>query len=358
MSIPDRPIGAPMRRFRTRLSRVAWLGGLAIVATSVTIAAIRSGSVTTAPSLVEARSISSPLPAQPLNQAPGNSATSANGSDYETRLAFVSATIERDLYSDGMEAGLSEALVNRLAEIFAWDIDFARHVQPGDSFAVIYEERYWLGQKVADGQIRAAEFVNDGIAYRAIAQRDEYGFTHYYTPNGMGMQRMFLRAPLEYTRISSGYTLKRFHPILKSWTAHRGIDYAAATGTPVRATATGRVLAIGANGGYGKRIVLTHGGQYNTLYAHLSGFQSGLREGSLVEQGQIIGYVGATGLATGPHLHYEFQLNGKHHDPLRFRFPGATPIPARWRPEFEQNMRNHIAQLDRISATARLADAR
>jgi len=355
MPTPDRPARVSTHQSRARLRTLAWLGALAVVATSVTIAAIRSGSVSTAPSEFDNQATRQAKLAPPANETLGNA--TPNNAEYETRLAYVSATIEHDLYSDGMEAGLSEALINRLAEIFAWDIDFARHVKPGDSFAVVYEERYWLGQKVADGQIRAAEFVNGGNIYRAIAQRDEYGFTHYYTPNGMSMQRMFLRAPLEYTRISSGYTLKRFHPILKSWTAHRGIDYAAATGTPVRATATGRVLAIGKNGGYGKRIVLTHGGQYNTLYAHLSRFQSGLREGSLVEQGQIIGYVGATGLATGPHLHYEFQVNGKHQDPLRFRFPGATPIPARWRVEFEQNMHDLVAQLDRISAPARLAAA-
>jgi murein DD-endopeptidase MepM/ murein hydrolase activator NlpD len=355
MPTSDRPVRVPTRHSRIPVRALAWLGVLAVVATSVTIAAIRSGSVTTAPNSADAAVQRPPIVASTRDPAVGMASTGDR--EYETRLAYVSVTIERDLYSDGMEAGLSEALVSRLAEIFAWDIDFARHVQPGDSLAVVYEERYWLGQKVADGQIRAAEFVNGGTTYRAIAQRDEYGFTHYYTPNGMSMQRMFLRAPLEYTRISSGYTLKRFHPILKSWTAHRGIDYAAATGTPVRATATGRILAIGNYGGYGKRIVLTHGGQYNTLYAHLSRFQPGLREGSLVEQGQIIGYVGATGLATGPHLHYEFHVNGKHHDPLRFRFPGATPIAARWRPKFDRNMRELVAQLDRISAPARFAAA-
>jgi murein DD-endopeptidase MepM/ murein hydrolase activator NlpD len=301
-----------------------------------------------------------PTPALVLVPAPHDTAAEAarKAARIEVRLAYAAGTVETGLFDDALHAGMSEALVARLAEIFAWDVDFARSVQPGDSFAVVYEERYWLGQKVADGAILAAELVSGGQTYRAIAHRDRYGYSQYYTPEGLSLRRMFLRAPLEYTRISSGYTLKRLHPILKSVTAHRGIDYAAPSDTPVRSTATGRILAIGRDGGYGNRVAISHGGVYSTLYAHLSRFAPGLRAGSLVEQGQIVGYVGATGLATGPHLHYEFQVNGAHRDPLRFAFPGATPIAPEGRAEFERNARLYSAQLDRISPQIRLAAAR
>lgn len=271
----------------------------------------------------------------------------------ETRLAYASGTVETNLFDDGQEAGLTDALIIKLTEIFGWDVDFALGVRKGDRFVVIYEERYWLGQKVGDGQILAAEFVNRGRTLRAIGRRDANGFTHYYTPDGMEMQRMFLRTPVKYTRISSRYTetAGRLHPILKRMTAHRGIDYAAPTGTPVRATAVGRVLALGPDGGYGNRVIVNHGGKYETVYGHLSKFEPGLRDGSRVEQGQIIGYVGSTGLSTGPHLHYEFRVDGSHRDPLHYAFPAAARMAAEIRADFVKDAPMWTAKLDTMGGT-------
>jgi murein DD-endopeptidase MepM/ murein hydrolase activator NlpD len=317
----------------------------AAAVTTVTIASNRAG----------AKPVS--LPASP-GAAPGGPtlavADAPAGADapvLETRLAYASGTIETNLFDDGQEAGLSDALISKLTKIFDWDVDFALGVRPGDRFSVVYEERYWLGQKVADGRILAAEFVNRGRAIRAIAHTDELGFTQYYTPSGLEMQRMFLRTPVKYTRISSRYTDKatRFHPILKHFTAHRAIDYAAPTGTPVRATAVGRIFAIGRDGGYGNRIIIVHGDHYRTVYGHLQRFETGLREGSPVAQGQIIGYVGSTGLATGPHLHYEFVADGVHHDPLSFKFPVAKQMPATLRDAFLQDAPQWEARLDSIA---------
>lgn len=278
--------------------------------------------------------------------------------NFETRLAYVAGAIESSLFEDGQGAGLSDPLIMKLVEIFGWDIDFARDLRAGDRFSVIHEEKYWLGQKIADGPILAAEFVNQDRRFRVLAHRDASGTNAYYTPEGLSVRRPFLRTPIEFSRVSSGYTLKRFHPILKTWTAHRGVDYAAPTGTPVRATATGRVLALGTDGGYGKRIIIRHGGAYSTVYGHLNGYARGLRAGSHVEQGQIIGYVGSTGLSTGPHLHYELQVDGVHRDPLRFKFPSGQPIAADQREKFRADIAPLLAQLERIGTSTLLAASR
>lgn len=267
---------------------------------------------------------------------------------FESRLAHVSGTIDSSLFEDGLAAGLSESVILRLVEIFGWDIDFAQQIRSGDSFAVIYEEKAWHGQKIADGPILAAEFINQGRTYRAVGFRNARGQMEYYSPEGLSLRRAFLRTPVELSRISSRFAM-RFHPVLKTWRAHTGVDYAAPTGTPVRATAAGRIAALGWNGGYGKAITIRHGGTYSTLYGHLSRFHPSLRVGSIVEQGQIIGYVGATGLATGPHLHYELHVNGKYQNPLTFKFPGAAPIPAEHRQAFLQAVSALASRLDFIS---------
>lgn len=270
----------------------------------------------------------------------------------ETRLAHVSGTIHTSLFDDGHDAGLSDALVLKLVEIFGWDIDFALDIRPGDRFSVIHEEKYWLGQRIADGAILAAEFVNRGRTHRAFAYRDPSGVTRYYEDDGQSKQRDFLRTPIEFSRISSGFSLNRFHPILKTWTAHKGVDYAAPSGTPVRATAEGRVLEIGTEGGYGKRIVLRHNGAHSTLYAHLSRFQNKLRRGSHVTQGQVIGYVGTSGLSTGPHLHYEFRVDGEHRNSLKMKFPGSAPIPAEYREAFLSESHALSVRLETIALPA------
>jgi murein DD-endopeptidase MepM/ murein hydrolase activator NlpD len=274
---------------------------------------------------------------------------------FETRVIHVTGAIESSLFEDGQDAGLSDNLVMKLVEIFGWDIDFALDLRRGDSFSVIHEEKFWRGQKVMDGDILAAEFVNQGRAFRAIAFRDANGYTSYYTPDGTSVRRAFLRTPVEFSRITSRFTTSRYHPVLKTRRAHKGVDYAAPTGTPVRATASGRILAIGTQGGYGKRIVVRHNATYSTVYAHLSRFRSGLRVGSFVDQGQTIGYVGATGLASGPHLHYEFQVNGAHRNPLTFKSPGGGRIAPQNRDEFAKLADTWSARLDIIGHGTRVA---
>jgi murein DD-endopeptidase MepM/ murein hydrolase activator NlpD len=277
---------------------------------------------------------------------------------FETRIAHITGTIESSLFEDGQEAGLADALIMKVVEIFGWDIDFALDLRRGDSFSVIHEEKYWQGQKIADGPILAAEFVSQGKVYRAIGYHDASGFTSYYTPEGMSMRRQFLRTPVEFSRITSRFSSGRFHPILKTWRAHNSVDYGAPVGTPVRATSMGKILSLGLKGGYGKCIIIRHGGAYSTLYAHLSRFNTNIRVGSYVEQGQIIGYVGQTGLATGPHLHYEFQVNGEHRNPLTYKFPGSTPIAAENRQDFERTAQIRMAQLDLIGRGTRVASGK
>ena len=254
-------------------------------------------------------------------------------SDYEVRLARVAGIIERSLFDDGQAAGLSDRLIGELGDIFGWDIDFVVDLQRGDRFTVLYEEKYWRGQKIADGDILAAEFVNQGRRYRAIAHRIADGRLEYYTPDGLALRRTFLRTPVRFSRVSSTFSGARYHPILKTWRAHNGVDYDAPLGTPVRATASGRIAAMGWNGGYGNIVAIRHAGPYSTVYAHLARHRHGLRAGQAVEQGEIIGYVGQTGLATAPHLHYEIQVNGVQRDPLTFKLPASAreAVPAEGR---------------------------
>lgn len=265
--------------------------------------------------------------------------------DIQTRYAYVTGTIDSSLFLSGQEAGLSDALIMRLTEIFGWDIDFAINLRKGDSFSVIHEEKYWLGQKIADGPILAAEFVNQGKVYRAIGLRNELGRLEYFTPERRSIRRPFLRTPVQFSRISSRYG-KRKHPILGRWRAHTGVDYAAPRGTPIRATSSGRVSFKGSKGGYGRTIIVKHGFELSTLYGHMQKFDPRVRLGSYVEQGQIIGYVGSSGLATGPHLHYELRLNGVHHNPLTYPLPKASQIAEQQLPEFEQLLARWSPRLD------------
>lgn len=270
---------------------------------------------------------------------------SATGS-FETRLVYRAGSIERSLFEDGRDAGLSDPLILKLAEIFGWDIDFALDLREGDRFVVIYEEKFWFGKKISDGAILAAEFWNRGRAYRAIGFRDAYGRVNYFTPAGKSLRRPFLRTPVQFGSVSSRFSTSRYHPILKTWRAHNGVDYSAPVGTAVHATANGRIMAVGPNGGYGNTIVIDHGNSFSTLYAHLSRYRPGLRVGQHVEQGEVIGYVGKTGLATGAHLHYEFQVHGKHQNPLAFEFPPGDAIAPVLRDEFSRSARAWVTRLD------------
>jgi murein DD-endopeptidase MepM/ murein hydrolase activator NlpD len=269
-------------------------------------------------------------------------------SELETRIKESTGTIEQSLYQAGLDAGLSDNLVMRLISIYGWDIDFALDIRKGDKFRIIYEEKYKDGRKVNDGAILVTEFNNRGRAFRAARYTAPDGKTGYYDEDGFSMRKAFLRTPLKFNRISSGFSLSRKHPILNRIRAHRGVDYAAPSGTPVKATGDGIVAEMGKNGGYGNMIVLRHAGIYNTVYAHLLSFARGLKPGQHVEQGDIIGYVGKTGLATGPHLHYEFRVNGVHKDPLTVDLPKALRIPDRQMAQFRQQTLPLFAQLDGI----------
>jgi murein DD-endopeptidase MepM/ murein hydrolase activator NlpD len=246
--------------------------------------------------------------------------------EFERRVLMQSGEIRSSLFAATDAAGLSDAVAIQVADIFSTDIDFHRDLRRGDRFTVVYEMLYDQGEPVRSGRLLAAEFVNQGRTLQAVYFDYAEGRGGYYTPDGKNIRKAFLRSPLEFSRISSGFSM-RFHPILKQWRAHRGIDYAAPTGTRVKATGDGIVQFAGRHqGGYGNLVVLRHQSKYTTWYGHLSGFAKDMRKGARVAQGDVIGYVGATGLATGPHLHYEFRINDVHQNPLRVVLPSAPPI--------------------------------
>lgn len=272
----------------------------------------------------------------------------------ERRLAHGAGIIDGSLFGAGHESGLSDPLIMEMADIFRWDIDFAQNLRSGDSFAVLYEEYYLAGEKVRDGEILAAEFVNRDKTYRAIRFKQGDADARYYSPDGLGLRKDFLVTPVKFTRISSGFNLNRYHPVLHRIRAHKGVDYAAPHGTPITAAGNARIEFKGIKGGYGNTIILKHAGDYTTLYAHMSGFAKGLKQGDAVKQGQIIGYLGRSGLATGPHLHYEFRIKGVHADPLSVKLPRAETIADAHRQAFLQEAGKLTAQLD-IVKTTRLA---
>jgi murein DD-endopeptidase MepM/ murein hydrolase activator NlpD len=275
--------------------------------------------------------------------------------ELETRIKHANVTIDNSLFLSGIAAGLSDNLIMQLVAIYGWDIDFALDIRSGDHFSMIYEERYKNGSKVSEGPILAVKFVNQNNPYRAVRYTDEKGRTDYYSETGRSMRKAFLRTPVNFTRISSRFSLKRKHPILNTVRAHRGVDYAAPRGTPVKATGDGTVTSVGRNKGLGKAIIIKHGGRYSTVYAHLSRYKKGIKTGTRVKQGQIIGYVGMTGLASGPHLHYEFRVNGVHRNPLKVKLPQATGIPEGKIKHFSAQIEPLLAELDSISDQSRLA---
>ena len=246
----------------------------------------------------------------------------------ETRRRTATATIDSSLFQAAESADISDTVALKLANVFAWDIDFVLDIREGDRFTAVYEQIYQDGKYLHDGEVLAAEFVNDGKVYRAVRYTAEDGSTGYYTPDGKPMRKAFLRAPVDFTRVSSVFNPARLHPILNTIRGHMGTDYAAPTGTPVHAAGDGRVSFEGTRGGYGNAIVLAHSNSISTLYGHMSRFATHVHQGSHVSQGDIIGYVGMTGLATGPHLHYEYLLNGVHMNPQTVKLPGAEPLRA------------------------------
>lgn len=264
----------------------------------------------------------------------------------EKRTNRASATIQDSLFMAGRTAGLSDNITMELAGIFGWDIDFALDIRTGDQFTVIYEELFREGDKIGDGAIIAAEFTNQGRTYQAIRYQRPDGETDYYSPDGRSMRKAFLRTPVNFTRISSHFNLKRKHPVLNKVRAHKGVDYAAPKGTPVKAVGDGKVIFKGRKGGYGRVVIIQHGTKYSTLYAHLNSYDRKAKVGGRVKQGQTIGYVGMSGLATGPHLHYEFRVNGVHRNPLRVKLPAAEPLPKKYMADFNAHSETLLSQLD------------
>ncbi len=268
----------------------------------------------------------------------------------ERRTHVAHGVVERSLFETGNQAGLSDAMVLKLATAFGYDIYFAQDLRQGDSFTVIYDDVYCEGERMHDGDIIAATFVNRGKRFSAFRYTDATGSTIYYSGDGRPLRKEFLRTPVEFTRISSMFTAGRMHPILGTMRAHRGVDYAAPTGTPIHAAGEGKVAFKGWQGGYGNVVVLQHGGHYSTLYGHMSKIAS-LNVGQRVSQGQTIGFVGMTGLATGPHLHYEFRVDGTHRDPLTVTLPKPEPLPAVELAKFQRTTGPMLAKLKTLEAT-------
>lgn len=264
------------------------------------------------------------------------------------QVLMTSGEIETSLFAATDAAGLSDGVATQLSEIFSGEMDFHRDLRPGDRFSVVYEGVYADGELVRTGRILAAEFVNRGRSVRAVYFQDGHGEGSYYTPSGRNVRGQFLLSPLEFSRITSGFSTARLHPVLNVLRAHKGVDYAAPIGSKVRATADGTVEFAAVRGGYGKVVVLNHKGEYSTVYGHLSGFASGVHPGQRVHQGDVIGFVGMTGLATGPHLHYEFLVHGVHHDPLGDAMPAGAPIVGSAYQDFRRATEPLLARLEMI----------
>jgi len=265
--------------------------------------------------------------------------------EMEVRSAGVHGEVESTLWEAAIDAGLDSAVIDLLARTFEWNIDFSQEVRSGDSFTVVYEEFWRDGVRLRTGDIIAAEYVNRGKSYRAARYVDAEGVSDLFTPEGVNVERAFLRYPVDFTRISSNFNPNRRHPILNTIRAHRGVDLAAATGTEIYAAGDGKIIARGANGSYGNRIEIQHGGGITTLYAHLNSFGR-FRVGDRVEQGEVIGYVGMTGGATGPHLHYEYRVNGVHQNPRTVDLPEAEPIAREYLADFQASTASLWHQLD------------
>jgi murein DD-endopeptidase MepM/ murein hydrolase activator NlpD len=268
------------------------------------------------------------------------------------RVMYATGTIRSSLFAATDAADIPDAIAMQITRVFATDIDFHTDLRKGDRFSVAYEMLYDSGELVAPGRILAAEFVNDGRVYHAVLFNDGEGDESYYSLDGTNRAKAFLRSPVEFSRVSSGFG-GRVHPIFKNWRAHTGVDFAARHGTRVIASADGHVVAAGRRGGYGNAIEIRHGGGITTLYAHLSGFAKGIRAGTRVRQGEPIGFVGSTGFATGPHLHYEFKISGIHQDPMRVALPKAEPVPPRLRSRFLDVAGRARETIELVSASVR-----
>src|SRR5262245_25156539 len=267
------------------------------------------------------------------------------------RVYVKKGEIRSSLFAAADEAGMPDSVTIQIADVFSGDIDFHRDLRRGDRFTVVYEVVHHQGRPLRSGRVLAAEFVNNRKTLRAVWFVDEEGRGGYYTPDGSNLRKAFLRSALEFSRVTSGFAM-RLHPIMNEWRAHKGVDYGAPAGTRVRATGDGVVEFAGRQGGYGNFVVVRHYGGITTAYAHLNGFGSGIRRGSRVTQGDVIGFVGATGWATGPHLHYEFRVNNEHRNPLTIAMPAAEPVAPHRRDAFRAASSPLAAQLELLSHTS------
>ena len=267
----------------------------------------------------------------------------------ETISSYAGGAISSSFYEDALASGMPDSVIMDLAYIFGWDIDFVFDIREGDTFSVIYETPYSKGEKIKNGDILIAEFTNQDKTYVANRFIDQDNKKGYFDGNGENMQKAFLRAPLEFSYISSHFNPNRMHPVLHTIRAHNGVDYAAPTGSPVRATGSGSVEFAGVRNGCGKEIVLKHTNDYSTRYCHLSKFESKVKKGKKVMQGQVIGYVGSTGLATGPHLHYEFKIGNRHTDPVKIKLPSAEPLSSKLKLDFDILFKKNKLMLDDMS---------
>ena len=284
----------------------------------------------------------------------------------EKERVVTSGTIEQSLYLAAAEANLKQSTIMELADIFQWELDFAKDIRKGDQFSLVYDRLYRDGSYIGDGDILAAEFIRGGKAHRAIRFTTDDGVTGYYGPNGQSKRRTFMRHPVDVVRITSKFNPSRLHPVLHQLRAHRGVDYGSPYGSPIYATADGKVLKSGTNGGYGNTVILQHGQKFSTLYAHMSKIAEKSIVGKRVKQGDVIGYVGKSGRVTGTHLHYEFRVNGKQIDPLKVELPAAQPIDAKYLPELKivsdemsAQMRSVLFDIDQqvASVTSVIPDA-
>ena len=269
----------------------------------------------------------------------------------ELRKRHAYGVIESSLFESAAQAGLSDKTIMNVAGIFAWDVDFILDIRSGDNYYVQYEEVWQDGEFVTDGEIIAAEFNNDGRQIQAVRFKDGENNTDYFTPKGNSVRKAFIRAPVDFTRISSNFNPKRRHPILNTIRAHRGVDYAAPRGTPIKAAGDGKVIFRGTKSGYGRVVIVQHGGNITTLYAHMSSYAAKARLGTRVRQGQTIGFVGMTGLATANHLHYEYRLNGVHRNPRTVSLPDAEPIADKYRAQFLAEAAPILEELERFKST-------
>ncbi|MEA3404735.1 MAG: peptidoglycan DD-metalloendopeptidase family protein [Pseudomonadota bacterium] len=275
----------------------------------------------------------------------------------DIRTEVASGTIDSSFYLAGQKAGLSAKTIMNLADLYAWEIDFIRELRKGDTFKVIYQAKYLNNEYIGDGDIVAAQITTNkqSETHNAFLLKDDKGEKiGYFDDKGKNLKKAFLKNPVDVVRITSRFNPKRFHPILKKVRSHRGVDYGGPTGTPIRVTGNGKIIFRGWGKGYGRYIKVQHAGKYMTVYGHMSKFGK-YKKGQYVKQGQVIGYIGSTGYATGPHLHYEFRINGVHKDPLKMKFPAASPVPKDYKTAFKNQSNLMLSQLERYTPDLQMA---